>query len=47
MLDTIGGGGHAWPAGWPIPGIGKTSVDIGATEELWAFLQGYRLEDQP
>jgi len=47
VLYTIDGGGHAWPGGWPIPGVGKTSKDIDATKELWAFLQGYRLEGQP
>ncbi len=44
---TIDGGGHAWPGGWPIPFVGKTSKDIDATEELWGFFQGYRLEDGP
>ena len=47
LLYTIDGGGHTWPGGWPIPAVGKTSEDIDATEELWAFLQQYRLEGQP
>jgi polyhydroxybutyrate depolymerase len=47
ILYTIDGGGHQWPAGWPIPAVGKTSQDIDATRELWAFLQEYRLEGQP
>ena len=47
ILYTIDGGGHAWPGGWAIPGVGKTSKDIDATEELWAFLQQYRLEGRP
>jgi polyhydroxybutyrate depolymerase len=47
ILYTIDGGGHAWPSGWPIPLVGKTTHDIDATEELWAFLKDYRLEDQP
>ena len=47
VLYTIDGGGHTWPGGWPIPGVGKTSKHIDATEELWRFLQGYRLEGQP
>jgi polyhydroxybutyrate depolymerase len=47
LLYTIDGGGHTWPGGWPIPAVGKTSKDIDATEELWAFLQQYRLEGQP
>jgi polyhydroxybutyrate depolymerase len=47
ILYTIDGGGHTWPSGWPIPLVGKTSKDIDATEELWAFLKEYRLESQP
>jgi polyhydroxybutyrate depolymerase len=44
---TIDGGGHTWPGGWPIPFVGMTSKDIDATDELWQFFQGYRLEGQP
>lgn len=47
ILYTIDGGGHTWPSGWSIPGVGKTSQDIDATAELWQFFQAYRLEDQP
>jgi polyhydroxybutyrate depolymerase len=47
ILYTIDGGGHTWPGGWPIPFVGKTSRDIDATEELWRFFQGYRLEGRP
>jgi polyhydroxybutyrate depolymerase len=47
VLYTIDEGGHTWPGGFPIPGMGKTSRDIDATQELWQFLQGYRLEEQP
>ena len=47
ILYTIDGGGHAWPSGWPIPAVGKTSRDIDATTELWQFFQPYRLEGQP
>ncbi len=42
---TIDEGGHAWPGGFPIPGVGKTSRDIDATEEMWKFFQAYTLED--
>lgn len=45
IFYTIEDGGHTWPAGWPIPFIGKTSQDIDATAELWAFFQEYRLEE--
>jgi polyhydroxybutyrate depolymerase len=39
VFYTIEGGGHAWPGGMPLPFVGKTSKDIDATEELWAFFQ--------
>lgn len=44
-LYTIDGGGHTWPGGMPIPVVGRTTRDIDATEEMWVFFQGYRLED--
>ena len=44
ILHTIDGGGHTWPGGWPIPGLGKTSKDIDATGEMWDFFQKYRLQ---
>lgn len=47
VFFAIDGGGHTWPGGWPIPGVGKTSQDINATAELWEFFQGYHLEGQP
>ena len=48
VFYSVGGAGHTWPGGWPIPGgLGKTSEDIDATEELWRFFQGYRLEGLP
>lgn len=47
VFYTIDGGGHAWPGGWPIPGVGKTSKDIDATDEMWEFFQEYRLASQP
>jgi polyhydroxybutyrate depolymerase len=36
-LCTIAGGGHTWPGGMPIPGLGKTSQDIDATDAMWDF----------
>lgn len=45
VLHTIEEGGHAWPGGFPIPGVGKTSRDIDATEEMWEFFQQYTLDD--
>jgi len=45
-----GNGCDPIPEAIPAPGprdLGKTSKDIDATEELWAFFQRYRLEGQP
>jgi polyhydroxybutyrate depolymerase len=36
-LCTIQDGGHTWPGGFPIPGLGKTSTDINATDAMWDF----------
>jgi polyhydroxybutyrate depolymerase len=47
ILYTIAEGGHTWPGGPWLPGVGKTSTDIDATEEMWRFFQAYRLENQP
>jgi polyhydroxybutyrate depolymerase len=47
ILYTIEGGGHTWPGGAPIPGLGKASRDIDATGEMWRFFQAYRLDSQP
>jgi polyhydroxybutyrate depolymerase len=45
VFYTIAGGGHTWPGGFPIPGVGKTSRDVSATEEMWEFFQAYTLAD--
>jgi polyhydroxybutyrate depolymerase len=51
-LCTIAGGGHTWPGGnidaLPDPTlaaglVGKTSVDINASSQLWTFFKGYKL----
>ena len=47
ILYTIADGGHTWPGGWPIPGLGKTSKDISATAEMWSFFQDHPLAGQP
>ena len=48
IFYKVGGAGHTWPGGWPIPGgLGKTNKDIDATEEMWRFFQGYSMERQP
>ena len=44
-LYSIVEGGHTWPGGAPIPGVGKTSTDIDASEEMWRFFEAYRLDN--
>ena len=44
ILYTIIDGGHQWPGGGKIPGAGKNTTQINATEEMWRFFQRYRLE---
>ena len=44
ILYTIDHGGHQWPGGGTIPGAGKNTMQIDATEDLWRFFQRYRLE---
>lgn len=44
-LYTIVDGGHTWPGGVPIPGVGKTSADIDASEEMWRFFEAYQLDN--
>jgi polyhydroxybutyrate depolymerase len=47
ILYTIEEGGHTWPGGMPIPGVGKTTHAIDATKKLWQFFEAYTPEDQP
>lgn len=44
ILYTIEDGGHQWPGGTTIPGAGKNTKQIDATEEMWRFFQGYKLD---
>lgn len=44
ILYTIEDGGHQWPGGTTIPGAGKNTMRIDATEEMWRFFNVYRLE---
>jgi polyhydroxybutyrate depolymerase len=44
---AVEGGGHTWPGGLPIPGVGKTSNKISATEEMWRFFKRHSLDAQP
>lgn len=45
VLYTVHGGGHTWPGGGPIPEwlAGKTSRDVDATSQMWAFFRAHRL----
>jgi polyhydroxybutyrate depolymerase len=45
VLYTIEDGGHAWPGGMPLPFMNKTTRQIDATAELWAFFQAYSLDE--
>ncbi|MEZ4403967.1 MAG: PHB depolymerase family esterase [Kofleriaceae bacterium] len=36
-LCTIAGGGHQWPGGLTIPGLGHNTTDISATAAMWDF----------
>lgn len=37
----IDDGGHTWPGGVPIPLVGKTSTDLGATETMYEFFAAH------
>ncbi len=43
QLCTIDGGGHTWPGGIPLPGLGKTSTDIDATSQMIDFFSAHPL----
>ena len=40
-LCTIDNGGHTWPGGTPVPGLGATSTDISATRAMWTFFAAH------
>jgi polyhydroxybutyrate depolymerase len=44
ILYTVEVGGHQWPGGTTIPGAGRNTMHVDATEEMWRFFEGYRLE---
>jgi polyhydroxybutyrate depolymerase len=37
VLHAIVGGGHSWPGAIQLPGLGRTSRDIDASEAMWQF----------
>lgn len=45
ILYTIEDGGHTWPGGPPFPEwlLGRTTPNIDATREMWAFFSQHRL----
>ena len=45
VLYSIRGGGHTWPGGKPMPEwmVGRTSRNIDATSQMWAFFREHRL----
>ena len=46
VFYTIEGGGHTWPGGPPFPEwlLGKTTQNLDATREMWAFFSRHRLK---
>ena len=42
-LCTVTGGGHTWPGGMPVPGLGYTTNDIVATDAMWDFFMKHPL----
>jgi len=40
-LCKIEGGGHTWPGGFAVPGLGKTTKDIDATDAMWSFFAAH------
>ncbi len=42
-LCTIDGGGHTWPGGTPVPGLGRTSDTVDASEMMWEFFERFAL----
>lgn len=43
QLCTIEGGGHQWPGGRDLPGLGHNTRDISASAATWAFLAQFTL----
>lgn len=39
VLCTVDGGGHTWPGGTPVPGFGKTTMDLDATNAMLDFFE--------
>jgi poly(3-hydroxybutyrate) depolymerase len=37
------GGGHQWPGGFTIPGLGSNTMELDASAEAWSFFQQHAL----
>jgi polyhydroxybutyrate depolymerase len=44
-LCTVDGGGHTWPGGLPVPGLGKTTWAISATDMMWDFFREHPMPE--
>jgi len=44
-LCTVDGGGHTWPGGTPVPGLGNTTMAISATDMMWQFFVEHPLPE--
>ncbi len=42
-LCTVDGGGHTWPGGLPVPGLGYTTPNLSATDAMWDFFTKHPL----
>ncbi|RMH39982.1 MAG: hypothetical protein D6689_15130 [Deltaproteobacteria bacterium] len=43
VLCTVDGGGHTWPGGAQVPGLGKTTTDLNANDAMWALFERHAL----
>jgi poly(3-hydroxybutyrate) depolymerase len=43
----VNGGGHNWPGGGDQPEffVGTVNRDVNASERMWAFFEGYALDN--
>ena len=41
-LVVVEGGGHTWPGGVFVPGLGATTKDLSAAEFIWQFFESVR-----
>jgi polyhydroxybutyrate depolymerase len=43
QLCRVMGGGHQWPGGFTIPGLGSNTMELDASAEAWSFFQQHAL----